>query len=804
MLLPVVKALLGHYRRYPLQFILVWLGLTLGVSLLIGVTTITYHAQVGYQEVDQLTANPFPYQIKAKKGEAIPNSLFETVSNADVGQCTPYAQAKVTTDFGVDLTIIGIDRTIANRAFSSPIPDKYQVVVSRKFAQQALLDSGDSLVLKNGKTLGPVWVEDNNLVYGLRAASSIQLVQSLNEKQSLSMVACADMPPFKLTKLKSILGDKYKVKRNYRSELSALTQAFNMNLKAMGLLAFLVGLFIFSQAISLSFIQRQRLVGMLRQAGVARRDLTKAIVIELLFFIIISWLCGNIFGLVLANQLLPSVYGSAGIVENPNMFYGIDLWWCFYSLILTIVGAACACIWPVIRLLKSEPIRLTERLSLIRFAGSEFTVQTYFSIVFAILAIVLFYYIHIPEVGLGVLVLVLVSVAFITPFIVWKFFDFLSYSLSSVRLRWFFADSAASMSYRGIATMAFLIALATNIAAETLVGSFRETTSQWLEHRLAADLYFHGTAEQSQYIDEWLRDQPEVSDFWQRWETDVTTDNGTVQVVSVGRSDVELQALTIKVGAPDYWYKLHHSKTVLLNESTASKLDLRPGDHLNLPSEMGDDWLVGGIYYDYGNPHFQVVISDFEWRHHFQTNGDLIYAVDLHHSSYSDSVRSKLDNMFHLTPDRIYGNSQIYNAVIRVFDKTFLVAKKLGNITLFIAICGVFVATLAGEAARQRHFTLLRCFGVSGKELILIGSLQLLTFGLICLAIAVPLGIGLAQLIISTSIKGSFGWSIPLDYFSADLFSMAAWSLGALVIAGAFPIIRLVRRSPMNILRNSM
>lgn len=33
MLWPVVKALLGHYRRYPLQICLVWLGLTLGVSL---------------------------------------------------------------------------------------------------------------------------------------------------------------------------------------------------------------------------------------------------------------------------------------------------------------------------------------------------------------------------------------------------------------------------------------------------------------------------------------------------------------------------------------------------------------------------------------------------------------------------------------------------------------------------------------------------------------------------------------------------------------------------------------------------
>lgn len=49
MLWPVVKALLGHYRRYPLQICLVWLGLTLGVSLLVGVTAINHHARQSYE-----------------------------------------------------------------------------------------------------------------------------------------------------------------------------------------------------------------------------------------------------------------------------------------------------------------------------------------------------------------------------------------------------------------------------------------------------------------------------------------------------------------------------------------------------------------------------------------------------------------------------------------------------------------------------------------------------------------------------------------------------------------------------------
>lgn len=59
MLWPVVKALLGHYRRYPFQIILVWLGLTLGVSLLVGVTSINDHAKSSYQHGEKLFLTPF-------------------------------------------------------------------------------------------------------------------------------------------------------------------------------------------------------------------------------------------------------------------------------------------------------------------------------------------------------------------------------------------------------------------------------------------------------------------------------------------------------------------------------------------------------------------------------------------------------------------------------------------------------------------------------------------------------------------------------------------------------------------------
>ena len=81
-----------------------------------------------------------------------------------------------------------------------------------------------------------------------------------------------------------------------------------------------------------------------------------------------------------------------------------------------------------------------------------------------------------------------------------------------------FADAAASMSYRGVATMAFMLAMAANIGIETMISSFRDTTDKWLNQRLAADVYVYPHNNVASRMSVWLKAQPEVNAVWWRWE----------------------------------------------------------------------------------------------------------------------------------------------------------------------------------------------------------------------------------------------------------------------------------------------
>ncbi len=511
-------------------------------------------------------------------------------------------------------------------------------------------------------------------------------------------------------------------------------------------------------------------------------------------------------GLFLANQLVPAVSASLGDLYNANV--GLALKWSLssslHSLYLSLTGAFVACAWPLIRLLRSQPIRLTTRLSLVRFAGTEFTIQALLACALCVAAIAIYQAPQTQESGFVIIALMLLSVALFTPFLVWKVFDGFSYSLRWVKARWFFADAAASMSYRGVATMAFMLAMAANIGVETMVGSFRDTTDKWLSQRLAADLYIYPNTNAAARVSTWLSKQPEVDKVWWRWEKEVNTLKGPLQVVSTGASEGELEALTVKLGVPNYWYHLHHSKGVMISESMALKLDIRPGDYVDLAEGLGQGWQVVGVYYDYGNPYNQVLLSHRNWLYAFAGGGSVALGAVLNDGVNPMGLKRRIESVFRIDSERIFDNSHIHKQAMRVFDRTFSIADTLGNITLVIAVFGIFFATIAGEVSRQKHISVLRCLGMSGRELVLMGSLQLFVFGAVSILIAMPLGIALANLVVDIIIKQSFGWTLELQFIPSAYLQTGLLAMMSLVVAGAIPVLRMIRGTAMKSLRESL
>ncbi|MBD1577316.1 MULTISPECIES: ABC transporter permease [Vibrio] len=813
----VAKSLLGHYRRHPLQILLVWLGLTLGTSLLVGVLAVNYHAKQSYTQGEKLFSNPLPYRIQAKhSGNKIPQGFYIQLRRNGFKECSPFDTYRVSTKKGTPLNIVGFDpvsmlsyrseKVLSEVDLLSLMRPPYPVLASKQLAKYLDLSDGSYIPLQGGKTLGPIKIDAKSRISGARLIVDISMLRQLNPSGGFDMVACSAMSPNKLEKLRSTLPDGISMHRNTRVELGALTKAFHMNLTAMGMLSFLVGLFIFYQAMSLSFTQRQPIVGILRLTGVSGWQLTRALFLEIVGWILIGWISGTLLGLELANRLMPSVSASLSDLYKADVGLSIDWnWeWSRYSLLMTVIGCLLACVWPLVRLVRTQPIRLASKLSMVRFAGREFTLQAVIACFCIVAGVALYQTTTSQAEGFALIALLLVSVGLMMPFFLWRLFNSFSFSMPWVKVRWFFSDLSASLSYRGVAAMAFMLALATNIGVETMVGSFRHTTDQWLVQRLSADLYITPTMASAARIGEWLPKQPEVKGVWWRWEKSLQTDTGSMQVVSSGHSEGERRALTVKAAVPQYWDKLQQERGVMVSESMALKENLHPGDHIILPEPLGFNWRVLGVYYDYGNPYKQVIISESMWNKVFPRGGDVALGVVLKPDANAVDLSAQIEKRFSLSADRIYNNNIMHTQAMMVFDQTFKVADTLGKLTLFIAVFGLFFSTVAGEVSRQKQIALLRCFGISGKELVLLGALQLLTIGLFTAFIALPLGIILAQVMVDVILKSAFGWTMQLQILPWQYLSTFAWSLSTLFIAGAWPVWLMVKTTPMKLLRDSL
>ncbi|MBF4376680.1 ABC transporter permease, partial [Vibrio anguillarum] len=97
---------------------------------------------------------------------------------------------------------------------------------------------------------------------------------------------------------------------------------------------------------------------------------------------------------------------------------------------------------------------------------------------------------------------------------------------------------------------------------------------------------------------------------------------------------------------------------------------------------------------DYGNPYHQVLLSHQNWLFAFAGKGNVALGVILRDGVNDQGLKNRLESVFRLGDERVFDNNHIHNQAMRVFDRTFSIADTLGRITLLIAVCGIFFATL--------------------------------------------------------------------------------------------------------------
>ena len=132
----------------------------------------------------------------------------------------------------------------------------------------------------------------------------------------------------------------------------------------------------------------------------------------------------------------------------------------------------------------------------------------------------------------------------------------------------------------------------------------------------------------------------------------------------------------------------------------------------------------------------------------------------------------------------IRSNRALRAASLEIFDRTFAITAVLRVLATVVAVIGILSALMALQLERARELGVLRAQGLTPGEVWRLILTETGLLGAIAGVLAVPVGIGLALVLIHVINRRAFGWSIETTVISADVLLQAVGLAVLAALAG--------------------
>ncbi len=856
--------------QHPLQLGLAVLGVALGIAVVLGVDLALESARTGFRLSTESVMGPVTHQVLGGP-RGLSSQSWDVVEEIFPEAATPVAEGPIVLR-DVPLRLFGVAipaDAAASRTARDDLPfeleldpaalldpSRVALVLTVERAQRLGLSLGDPLAPTTSTGQHPARLAglatiadelqrralDDRVLTDLETATRLLGHPGRLTRIDLTLPAPPDAATLeRLDDLRASLpaGARLISAQARRESALRMTQAFELNLRALALLALLCGSFLVYGTITFSVVERRPQIGLLRALGVSRRAVLTRVLVDVATLAALGTALGALGGIGLAHGLVRLVTRTVSDLYFATSVRRIDLdpWSLLQALGLGLGLAIVAGLRPAL-----EATRVAPRLSL-RSADSE-SAGSRRALAAAVGATML---------AAGALGLALAGRNLVASFGT-LFVAILGFSLlvptcvalvaraleplvrgRGIATRMAARGMAHSLGRTGVALSALTLAVATTIGIGVMVSSFRDSVSVWLGDTLRQDLYVSaalpspdgGGGERVPWDPALLatvRALPGVASIHtvRRVTVDsvVEGSRGSTPEAEVSSLPTEVTALdTDRSGFDGYrllgaekgahdrlWTAFSSQGAALISEPLAYHRELAVGDPVTLETDRGPITLaIVGIYRDYSTDRGEVLLHRATWDRYFddpRIDGASIQAAEGMSDADLEELRDRVAAALPASPPFDVRSARgLRSAALDVFDRTFLITGVLRLLAGIIAFLGVLSALLALLLERRRHHAVLRALGLSGRELRNLLLLETSALGVIAGLLAVPLGLGLAWAMIHILNRRSFGWSMEMSLSPELLVQGVGLAWLAAFLAGLLPARQLLRSSPAPALR---
>ncbi|MCA3561537.1 MAG: ABC transporter permease [Aestuariivirga sp.] len=789
--------LLSHWWRHKLQFAMLLSGLALATALWSAVQAINEEARASYARAAAVVGQDRLEQLVRADGARFPQSGYIALRKAG-WLVSPVIEGEKR--FGAErLRILGVDPVTLPSEAAQVNVGAAGIGLQRFITPPGVfIVSPETAKRLEGMDTPPLRISDA-LPPGT-ALTDIGIAQTLLDAPGqVSRLLIVPRQPPHARPLAAVAPDLVRRAPAVESDLSRLTGSFHLNLTAFGFLAFAVGLFIVHSAIGLAFEQRLPAIRTLRAVGLPLNALIALMVAELLVLSTAAGLAGVALGYGVASLLLPDVAASLRGLYGAEVPGALSIRPSVWGLGLAIavagtLASAASRLWRI----ASMPLLAPARPRAWSLASeSALRLQAVGGLLLLVVAWLAAQLGTGLVAGFAALGAMLLGAALILPLTLSLLLDLGGRLSRGVVAQWFWADTRQQLPGLSLALMALLLALSANAGVGTMVQSFRETFVGWLDQRLAPELYVTTRSlEESQKVRDWLSRRSDA--VLPIWNAELRTSGQPVQVYGVADHATYRDHWPMLESVPDAWNRVAKGEGVLANEQLMRRQKLKLGDVI--PLEGSASLPLVGVFSDYGNPKGQVILGVDALVKLFPDASRLRYAVRIA-PDRAPQLAGDLRAAFGLAPENVVNQAAVKAFSLKVFERTFAVTAALNVLTLGVAGLAIFASLLTLSGMRLAQLAPVWATGLTLRKLALLEILRSAALASFTMLAAVPVGLGLAWMLLAVINVEAFGWLLPMHLFPLDWLRLFILAVASAVLAALLPALWLTHRSPADLVK---
>jgi putative ABC transport system permease protein len=765
-----------HVKRHRLRTLLTFLGVVLGVAVIVAIALVNRTLTGSFQRTIDLIAGKAVLQVE--NGESgFAETLYPTVRDtAGVADAAPAVEGflPLVGAKGEKLYIYGVDfladSSIREQKFVGGgsamedaldfIANSDSVALTENFSRRLNLPVGAKLRLATSRgtreyTVRALLKEEGaaTVFGGSFALMDLPVAQiALGKEGKLDIVDLTTEPGESIETVRQrlearVAGAAQAVRPRERGkQVESLMTSFRVGLFFVSLIALFVGFFLIFNTVSVSVIQRKREIGTLRCLGILRRQILSLFVLEALALAFAGSILGIAAGFLLARAALFSV----GQTVN-SLFFQFDPsggradWTEIAVGLAGGVGiallAAAYPAWQAARVTPLESARQAvwrpRRAGVSRASLAGIALLS-LAPVLAIVSPAGFSGVGKFTLGVIAMMLFLLGLSFLAPLFVSWWAGFFWHATGRLPARAGFLRNEARLASdslrrvpgrSGMTIATLMISLAAILTVAAFVASVRESLLNWVDRMVTADLVVHSGARTAGPLNVPLREEfgaklasvPGVAvvDYYRLIRSTYEGRPIMIESFSAQRSAAVRTLPMLSGDGAAALRDLAAEKGVLVSESFQRKFGKNTGETVRLATPSGTaQFKIVGVYVDYSSDSGSVLIERNLYKRFWRD--DLVDAFDLWlaRGAAPERVTAEIN--------RRYGDEyqlfvsthrELRDNVVRLMEQSFSVNYAVEIVAVVVAIFSVVNTLLASVLDRTREIGVLRAIGATRRQL---------------------------------------------------------------------------------------